>query len=389
MPPNESDVYVFYQPVEAWPRTPGRPTTKLELREQMEAALKKINPDYDLLFAQPIEMRFNEMLEGTKAELAVKVFGPDYDVLEPLAGQIKGILEKTPGVAQVEFETEGRTPQLQLNVKRDVLRRHGLQAGEVNRAVRAALGGEAVGTIVEGNRRRDIVVRMPESLRAADAEIQKLPLRVGAAGLLPLGNVVEFATLQTVEPIQRDDGQRRAALMVNLKTRDIEGYVRAAGQTIREQVKMPEGYIVQFGGQYENLQDARAPGRCRAVRARAHFCAHLPRVRFAPAGAAGVFRNPAGDGRHWRHHQFDAADAGGAAGALRLGRKMERGQFGRPIPPHPSRFAFRLRRCGLIAHRRDRAPLAPRPAGHAAILFTAEMRFTSPVQRGFFPRRRG
>ena len=258
MPPNESDVYVFYQPMEEWPKTAGRPMNKAELREQIEGALKKINPEYDLLFAQPIEMRFNEMLEGTKAELAVKIFGPDYDVLEPLARQIKDILEKTPGVAQVEYETEGRTPQLQINVKRDVLRRYNLQAGEVNRAVNAALAGETVGQIIDGNRRYDIVVRMPEDMRAEDKEIQQLPLRVGDAGLLPLGKVVEFATLKTVEPIQRDDGQRRAALMVNLNTRDIEGYVVAAEQAIRAQVKLPPGYIVQFGGQYENLQAARA-----------------------------------------------------------------------------------------------------------------------------------
>ncbi len=258
MPANESDVYVFYRPVAEWPQTPGRPTNKAELREQLAAAIKKINPDFDLLIAQPIEMRFNEMLEGTKAELAVKIFGPDYDVLEPLAGQIKGILEKTPGVAEVEYETEGRTPQLQISVKRDVLRRHNLQAGEVNKAVTTALAGQVTGAIVQGNRHYDIVVRMAEELRADDAQIQQLPLRVGETGLLPLGQAVEFSTLKTVEPIQRDGGQRRAALMVNLKTRDIEGYVRAAEQAIRAQVKMPEGYLVEFGGQFENLQEARA-----------------------------------------------------------------------------------------------------------------------------------
>jgi len=258
MPPNESDVYIFYKPIAEWPKTPGRPTNKAELREQVEATLKTINPDYDLLFAQPIEMRFNEMLEGTKAELAVKIFGTDYDVLEPLAGRIKGILEATPGAAQVEYETEGRTPQLQIDVRRDMLLRYNLQAGEVNKAVNAALAGQAVGQLVEGNRRFDIVVRMPEDLRADDAEIQKLPLRVGDTGLLPLGKVVQFKTLESVEPIQRESGQRRAALMVNLATRDIEGYVRAAEQRIRAEVELPEGYIVEFGGQFENLQDARA-----------------------------------------------------------------------------------------------------------------------------------
>jgi len=258
MPPNESDAYIFYKPIAEWPRTPGRPRTKAELNEQIAVMLKKINPDYDILTAQPIEMRFNEMLEGTKAELSVKIFGNDYDVLEKLAAQIKGVLEKTPGAAQVEFETEGRTPQLQINAKREVLQRYGLQAGEVNKAVNAALAGEVVGSIVRGSKRNDIVVRMPEELRADDEQIKKLPVRVGGTGLVPLGKLVEFQTLKTVEPIQHDDGLRRAALMVNLKTRDIEGFVREAERRIKEQVKLPENYIVQFGGQFENLQQARA-----------------------------------------------------------------------------------------------------------------------------------
>ena len=257
MPPNESDVYIFYKPVSEWPKTSGRPANKAELREQIEVVLKQINPDYNILFAQPIEMRFNEMLEGTKAQLAVKIFGTDYDVLEKLAEQIKGILEATPGVAQVEFETEGRTPQLLVNVNREALRQYGLQAAEVNKAISIALGGEAVGIIAEGEKRYDIVVRMPDKLRADDEQIKKLPVRVGVAGLVPLGRLVTFQTLKTVEPILRDDGHRRAALMVNLKTSDIEGYVREAERRIHEQVKLPENYIVEFGGQFENLQEAR------------------------------------------------------------------------------------------------------------------------------------
>jgi cobalt-zinc-cadmium resistance protein CzcA len=158
----------------------------------------------------------------------------------------------------VEYETDGRMPQLQITARRDVLRRYGLQAGEVNKAVSTALAGETVGQLVEGNRRFDVVVRMPEALRADDEQIKKLPLRVGEHGLLPLGDVVEFATLKTVEPIRRDEGQRRAALMVNLNTRDIEGFVRAVEQQIAAQIKLPEGYLVEFGGQFKNLQEARA-----------------------------------------------------------------------------------------------------------------------------------
>jgi cobalt-zinc-cadmium resistance protein CzcA len=257
MPPNESDVYIFYKSLAEWPYTPGRPSNKAELREQIEAMLKTINPDYSILFAQPIEMRFNEMLEGTKAEVSVKIFGDDYEVLENRAEQIKGILEQTPGVAQVEFETEGRTPQLQLQINRDVLRRYSLQAAEANKAISVALAGQEVGFIVDGNRRYDIVVRMPEHLRADDGQIKKLPVRVGQTGLIPLGNLVEFETLKTVEPIRRDDGQRRAALMVNLKVRDVEGVVGEAERRIQEQVQLPDNYLIEFGGQFKNLQEAR------------------------------------------------------------------------------------------------------------------------------------
>ena len=258
MPPNESDVYISYKPIAEWPKSEGRPHNKAELREQIEAALKRINPDYDLLFAQPIEMRANEMLEGTKAELSVKIFGDDYDVLEKLAEQVKAVLEKTPGAAQVEYETDGRTPQLQMSVKRDELQRHGLQAGEVNRAVGAALAGQEAGQIIDGNRRYDVMVRMSEELRANETEIQKLPLRVGEFGLLPLGKAVDFKTVRNVEPIQRDNGQRRAALMINLNTPDMEGFVHTAERSIHDQVKMPDGYFVEFGGQFENLIEARA-----------------------------------------------------------------------------------------------------------------------------------
>lgn len=257
MPPNESDVYIFYKPLDQWPKSAGRPANKAELREQIEARLKKINPEYSILFGQPIEMRFNEMLEGTRAELAVKIFGDDYDLLEKFAEQIKAILEKTPGVAQVEFETEGRTPQLQMAIDRAALRRYGVQASAVNNAIGVALAGREVGSVVDGNRRYDIVVRMPEQLRAADEQIKKLPVRVGQDGLVPLGRLVEFNTLKVVEPIRRDDGQRRAALMVNLKVRDVEGVVRDARRRIEEQLSLPDNYILEFGGQFKNLQQAR------------------------------------------------------------------------------------------------------------------------------------
>ncbi|PYL35213.1 MAG: CusA/CzcA family heavy metal efflux RND transporter [Verrucomicrobia bacterium] len=258
MPPNECDVYIFYKPLDQWPKTPGRPRNKAELNSQIDATLKKLDPNYKILFAQPIEERFNEMLEGTKAELAVKIFGDDYDVLEKLGDQIKGILEKTPGAEEVEHETEGRRPQLLIEARHDELQRYSLSASEVNKAVSAALAGKVVGTAIDGEKRYDIVVRMPEEIRADNEKIRQLPLRVGDHGLVKMGEVVDLKTVEVVEPIFRDEGHRRAAILVNLNTSDVEGFVRNAEQRIKQEVKMPEGYLVEFGGQYKNLEQARA-----------------------------------------------------------------------------------------------------------------------------------
>ncbi|MBX6325637.1 MAG: efflux RND transporter permease subunit, partial [Chthoniobacterales bacterium] len=163
-----------------------------------------------------------------------------------------------PGAAEVEYETEGRTPQLVIQAKHDQLQRYGLGAGELNKAVSAALAGQIIGTVIDGEKRYDVVVRMPEAFRADFEKIRQLPLRVGDHGLIKLGDVAELKTVQVVEPIMRDEGRRRAALLVNLDTHDVEGFVNKARQRIKQEIKMPEGYFVEFAGAYKNLQEARA-----------------------------------------------------------------------------------------------------------------------------------
>jgi cobalt-zinc-cadmium resistance protein CzcA len=258
MPASESDVFIFYKPIKEWPKTIGRPRNKAELHTQIGEVMKRLSPKSNIIFSQPIEERFDEMLEGTKAELSVKIFGDDYDVLDKLAEQIKGILEKTPGAGEIEFETEGRTGQLLIEAKHDELQRNSLSASEVNKAVSAALAGKVVGTAIDGEKRYEIVVRMPDQFRADEQKIRELPLRVGDHGLLKLGEVADLKTVEVVEPILRDEGRRRAALLVNLDTRDVEGFVHNAEERIKQEVKMPEGYLVEFGGAYKNLQQARA-----------------------------------------------------------------------------------------------------------------------------------
>jgi cobalt-zinc-cadmium resistance protein CzcA len=258
MPPNETDFYVFYKPLSEWPKGPGIPTTKAELCAAIEKEANEEHEGQTIEFGQPIETRFNEMMEGTKAELAVRIYGIDFDVLEKLAEQIRDIINHTPG-GEAELETAGRTSTVVLGVKREVLGKYNVPLAELNRAVSAGLGGEVSGQVVEGNRKRDIVVRLPEDERAKDDVMKGLPLRVGEFGMISLGDAVDIRIEKTVEPIRHSRTQRRAALLVNVTGgRDMEGFVNEATARIIKEVKFPEGYSFEFGGTFENLKEARA-----------------------------------------------------------------------------------------------------------------------------------
>ena len=262
MPPSDADFYIYYKPRSQWRKIDNRPISKEELAKIITKEIEAINPGAHVMVAQPIEMRFNEMLEGIRADIAVKIFGNDYDVLERLGAEVKEVLEQIPGTregeGEVEFETTGRAPMLEIRVKRDVLAKYNLHAGDVNQVIAAALGGQTVGALVEGNRRFDIVVRLADKERENLDAIRALPVRVGDSGMLPLGTLADIERVKTVSPILRDSAQRRSALMVNLEGRDVESWVREADAKVRENVKLPEGYTLEFGGQFENLREAKA-----------------------------------------------------------------------------------------------------------------------------------
>jgi cobalt-zinc-cadmium resistance protein CzcA len=262
MPPSDCDFYIYYKPPSEWRKIDGHSISKEDLAKIITAEIEKLNPGARVMVAQPVEMRFNEMLEGIRADIAVKIFGNDYDVLERLGSEVKEVLEQIPGTregeGEVEYETTGRAPMLEIRVKRDVLAKFNLHAGDVNQTISAALGGQTVGTMIEGNRRFDIVVRLAESDRENLETIRALPVRVGDAGILPLGEVADIEWVKTVSPILRDSAQRRAALMVNLRGRDVESWVKEADAKVREHVRLPEGYTLEFGGQFENLLEAKA-----------------------------------------------------------------------------------------------------------------------------------
>ncbi len=258
MGPNLCDTYIELKPQKQWRKINGRPATKEQIIDLMRRELAVHAPGQTYLFTQPIQMRFNEMMAGVRADLAVKVFGDDFKELERVSTEIRDLLRKIPGSGDVEFEAFGRSPLLEIKPDRDALRRYNMQAGDLNHSISTALAGEEVGTVIEGNRRFPIVVRLAEDARRNVDTMKRLPVRTDAGGLLTLGQVAKFQMEEQVGAVTRESGQRRGAILVNLRGRDVEGYVKEALARIKAEVKFPPGYYYEFGGQFENLQKARA-----------------------------------------------------------------------------------------------------------------------------------
>ena len=254
---NLSDTFIFFNPRNTWRKINGRTATREDLSALMAKAVEEHLPGIAAPITQPIEMRFNELLEGARADIAVKIFGDNFDTLSQAQTEIREILEKIPGTADAEFDAFGKSPTLEITLNRTNMVKYNVHGAEVNKVVAAALGGAQAGTFVEGNRRYEIVVRMPEDRRAKIEDLGQLPLRTGEGGLIPISRVANIAVTEQVGTINREAGQRRAAILVNLRGRDVEGWVREAQQQIERTVKLPSGCFLEFGGAFKNLQAAR------------------------------------------------------------------------------------------------------------------------------------
>ncbi len=255
---NLCDTYVEFKPRSRWRKLDGRPATKEQLIELMRRELAVHAPGQTYLFTQPIQMRFNEMMAGVRADIAVKIYGDEFTELERIATETRDLLRKIAPDSDVEFDAFGRSPLLEIKPDRDALRRYNLQAGDMNRAIAVALAGEEVGMIIEGNRRFPIVVRLAENARRSLDTMKRLPVRADEGGLLTLGQVARFEMIEQVGAVTRESGQRRTAILVNLRGRDVAGFVKEAMHRIKADVTFPSGYYFEFGGQFENLQKARA-----------------------------------------------------------------------------------------------------------------------------------
>jgi len=256
---NLSDTFLSFAPKEKWRKVKGRAMSKEELIESITRRLEVQVPGQEHLWTQPIEMRFNEMLEGARSDIAVKIYGEDFSTLQKITGEAHAILEKVPGTGDIELDSDnlGLAPVLDVVPDRDAMRRYNVHAAEVNETVATALGGETAGPFFEGNRRIDIVVRMDDAHRSNFEALRNLPVRVGETGLLPLGKVAKMAVRDQVNMIEREGGRRRVGIEVNLRGRDVQSWVTEAQQRLRA-LELPPGYHIEFGGQFKQMLQARA-----------------------------------------------------------------------------------------------------------------------------------
>ncbi len=252
---SQHDLFLPLTPRSQWKEA----RTKAELITKMEAALANI-PGMKVSFTQPIEMRMIEMSEGVgvRSEVGVKLFGPDMAVLQQKAVEVAAIMRRVPGGQDVMVEATGGLPVLQIRIRRADIARYGINVSDVNRLLETAIGGTQVGEVVEGAQRYDIVVRFDDRFRKNPATIASLSVEGPNGQRVPLSLLADIESLEGPLQISREDGQRRVVIQANVRGRDLGGFVEEAKGKIEAGVRLPAGYRVEWGGQYEHLQSAQA-----------------------------------------------------------------------------------------------------------------------------------
>ncbi len=252
MPMSLTDSFVMLKPRREW----RKGLTKADLIEEMEKKVATV-PGQGYAFSQPIQLRFSELVAGVKADIGIKVFGEDLDVLKRKAEQIAQAVKAIPGAQDVEVEQVDDIPVLDIQIDRQAIARLGVNVSDVQEWIETGLGGRALGQIIEGDKRFDLTVRLPESVRTDEAALARLPITTPAGGTVPLGSVARFKTVTAPGQISREDGKRRVVVQLNVRGADLGTFVPAAQAAIRAQVPLNEGYYLQWGGQFENLQRAK------------------------------------------------------------------------------------------------------------------------------------
>jgi cobalt-zinc-cadmium resistance protein CzcA len=249
--PNNIEIMADLKPRSTW-----RFPTKEALVADMSAHIRAM-PGVPTNFSQVIEDNVEEALSGVKGEIAVKIFGPDLEVLEDKAQQVASILSAIPGSADVAAIKVGGATELAITLDRERLARYGLRVGDVNRSVQTALAGKVVGTFYESGRAFDITVRFREPFRQAVDDVGQLPVALpDGNSTIPLGEIADIEVRQGAARISREAGERNVAVKANLRGRDQGGFVAEAQQLVAKRVRLPAGYTMTWGGQFENQRRA-------------------------------------------------------------------------------------------------------------------------------------
>ena len=273
MPPSLSDTFIILKPAEEWP-DPGE--SKSSLRVRMEAAVSRL-PGNDYEWTQPIQMRFNELLSGVRSDFAVKVVGQDFAAIESAAAEVAKVLREVPGAADVLVERTQGAPVLEVSLDREKIARYGLTVAEVQHVIAAAVGGGSAGTVYEHGRRVSLVTRLPEAMRNDMETLRSLPIllpldadlspasehfeSLGSGthmpAAVPLEDLAELSVSEGINQVSHEFGARRVVVQANVRGRDLGGFVAEAKHRLDE-LTLPPGSWLAWGGQYENLVSARA-----------------------------------------------------------------------------------------------------------------------------------
>ena len=252
VPPSVADNFIILKPRDQWP-DPNKP--KQQVIAELEALVSEI-PGNRYEFLQPIQMRFNELLAGVRAEVAIKIFGDDLDVLTGLGASLEKIVAGVDGAVDIQTEQVTGLPLLEFIPDADALRRHGISRQQLQDQLATALGGEVAGTLFEGDRRADITVRLPETVRADIDGLNYLPVTVAHGQVVPLQELITLSENIGVNQVNRENGKRRLVVTANVRGRDLGSFVEAVRNAVGDELDIPAGYWVEYGGTYQKLQSA-------------------------------------------------------------------------------------------------------------------------------------
>lgn len=257
MGPNISDSYIMLKPESERPKVNGKIRSKEEIVTEIVKELEATTPGQRILVSQPIQLRFNELMEGTRSDVSLKIFGENQDVLTEQAEKVVAVIQQIEGAGDVELEAKGKMTVLEVKPKYKTLKSLGISASEVLESIGIAIGGDQVGIFYDGMKRFPIIVRLGDEYRNDIEEIKKLPVGLTGGSTIPLNEVAEVHFQDNYSSFSREETKRRIAVLINPRGRDTETFIGVAQKAVEEQVKLPPGYYMEWGGNFKNLNEAK------------------------------------------------------------------------------------------------------------------------------------